>query len=211
MSSVEIKVGQKWKTRGGDVVEIVEDAQDYQPFKGSNGYWYFKSGVAYKEYPSEEDLVKLLTEEYAAESLRNSILEVRSKREELQKEILQLDEQEKEAVEKLKEQGFVLYEENVAQPLVGQALVTTENKAVLYAEDIEEDVTNPENWEVGDFVEAVENSIDSAYIKGKVYEIDDLRWYAYNDCTVYTKVDSKGSKTNGWSSDNLKFHSRPVK
>ena len=53
---------------------------------------------------------------------------------------------------KLKEQGFVLYEDNVSKELDTKEMVATEKKAVLYAEDIEEDMTNPENWEVGDLI-----------------------------------------------------------
>lgn len=52
--------------------------------------------------------VELSVTSVSAESLRNSILGIRSKRESLQKEVLQLEEQEKELVSQLKDKGFAL-------------------------------------------------------------------------------------------------------
>lgn len=159
----------------------------------------------------DEDWFEIAESEASAEFLRNSILDIRSKREALQEEILRLDEQEKEAVEKLKRQGFVLYEDNVSKELDVKELVATEKKTVLYAYEIEEDMTDPENWEIGDLVEAIYNSSDSAYRAGEVYEISWLQWRSVDDCVVSTSLDSNECSTNGWGSTNFKFHSRPVK
>lgn len=138
-------------------------------------------------------------ESKTAESLRNSILDIRSKREALQKEILQLDKQEKEVVEKLKEQGFVLYEGNVSKELV-----ITEKKAVLYAEDIEEDMNNCENWKNGDIL--------------KVITLDN-RMVPFGALVKHTDADGSMSPFTSseyhdrWAISDccLKFHSRPVK
>ena len=146
-----------------------------------------------------EDWFELAESDTSAESLRNSILEVRSKREALQKEILLLDAQEKEAVEKLKEQGFVLYEGNVSKELVA-----TENKSVLYAGDIEEDMNNCENWKNGDIL--------------KVIAFDN-RMVPFGALVKHTDADGSMSPFTSseyhdcWSiaDYHLKFHSRPVK
>lgn len=146
-----------------------------------------------------EDWFELAESDASAESLRNSILDIHSKREALQKEISLLDEQEKEAVEKLKEQGFVLYEGNVSKESA-----VTEKKVVLYAEDIEEDMTNYENWKNGDILEVIAHGNPMVPFGALV---------KHDDCdgadSPYTKSEYNGK----WAirPAYLKFHSRPVK
>ena len=158
-----------------------------------------EDGVIMNVYWSEVELVEGVTNTITAESLRNSIFNIRSKREALQKEILQLEEQEKEAVEKLKEQGFVLYEDNVSKEPAAK-----ESKAVLYAEDIEEDMSSCENWENGDILEVITNS-DGCVPFGTLVKHADV-----DGClSPYTSSEYHDC----WSIADcyLKFHSRPVK
>lgn len=161
-------------------------------------YTYEVALVPLETTSVESDTVSI-EKETSAESLRNSILEVRSKREELQKEVLQLDDQEKEALEKLKEQGFVLYEGNVSkEPVI------TEKKAVLYAEDIEEDMTNYENWKNGDILEVITHNDPTVPFGALVKHVDaDGCWSPYTSSEHH----------NCWSIADcyLKFHSRPIK
>ena len=197
----------------GDKVVVVDAHSVYDTYKNGDtgvvvaydecqdlaGYVRREDGVIMNVYWYEVELVEGVINATTAEYLRNSILEVRSKREALQKEILQLDEQEKEAVEKLKEQGFVLYEGNVSkEPVIA------EKKVVLYAEDIEEDMTNCENWKNGDTLRVTTNSD---------------RWIPFG--TLVKHVDVDGCMSPFTSSEyhdhraisdyHLKFHSRLVK
>lgn len=138
----------------------------------------------------------------SAESLRIIVLDIRTKREALQKELLQLDEQEKEVIEKLKERGFILYEDNVSK----EALVAT-NKAVLYAEDIEDDMTNPRNWKVGDLVESISEIVPMPLPFGSIQEVLEVTKSALRI------TDASGSSVSTFDSapKYFKFHSRLVK
>lgn len=211
------------KFKVGDVVKLISDVGLYT-FKNLYGHERLELDKDYTVYSVENngEFIRLIKDsgetegvfsyrlihaepETTAESLRNFILDIRSKREALQKEILQLDEQEKESVEKLKELGFVLYEGNVSkEPVV------TEKKVVLYAEDIEEDMTNPGNWEVGDLFVRCEGkgtdyfeAGDNIRLIDKDVEDEDEFYlkYEYLDESDYWYV----------KTENVKFHSRPVK
>lgn len=60
MEDLKIKVGQKWKTRGGEIVRIVLDEKDDQPFKTSEGTWHFTNGRMWEDMDIEDhrDLVE---------------------------------------------------------------------------------------------------------------------------------------------------------
>lgn len=134
-------------------------------------------------------------EEPSAESLRNSILNVREQRNTLLMEITALDKEEVELVEKLKQQGFVLYEQNEPETLA------TEKKAVLHAEDIEEDMTDPKNWKVGDVIECINRWLAPVGTLDVIQSVDDT--YLYRTTGDYCSFDTAAGL---W-----KFHSRPIK
>lgn len=202
----------------GDKVVVVDAKPVYDTYKNGDtgvvvaydecsamaGYVRREDGVLMNVYWHEVELVEGEKDSTGAESLRNSILDIRSKREALQKEILRLDEQEKEAVEELKELGFVLYENNVSKELDVKEVVATENKAVLYADDIEEDMSSCENWKKGDILEVITHT-DSMIPFGALVRHDDFD----GDDHPYTRSEYSSK----WAIDSkyLKFHSRPVK
>ena len=150
----------------------------------------------FKPYEEKENKVENTV---TAESLRNSILSLQQERVSLQEKIEQNIAQEKSLTEQLKELGFLLVESK-EQP----TNVVDEKKAVLYAEDIEEDMTDPRNWKVGDFVQVVLKT-DSIYCKvGDVFEV-----VGFNGDWIKVFKDSTGSE-NTINPKILKFHSRPV-
>lgn len=88
--NVEIKVGQKWRTRGGVVVEIVkDDGSALVPFLSNKGVWYGRDGSWPLLEQSEHDLIELVSDDQksAAESLRKRILEIDKDRAELVKQL----------------------------------------------------------------------------------------------------------------------------
>ena len=141
--------------------------------------------------PEEFELVK---EDDSVESIRSKILSIREKRSALLMEIEALDKEEAELVEKLKQQGFVLYE--------GACKAPTKKKTVLYAEDIEEDMNDPKNWKVGDLVTVIENDVLDPFYVGEVVEL--LEACENPFC--------KGEGHSKWAMtwEQLKFHSRPL-
>lgn len=138
----------------------------------------------------------------SAEAIRDNILRIREKRNDLKMEIIALDKEEADCVEKLKNLGFVLHEE-------ASSGASKEEKTVLYDYETEEDISDPENWQAGDFVEAIRTSADGAYLAGEVYEIDTIV-KELSGYMVYTTIDSNEDETNGWHSRNFKFHSHPL-
>ena len=82
-----------------------------------------------------------------AEGLKQVILSIQQEREQMLSKLKDLDTQEAEAISQLNTLGFSLFEEEKAD--------NSSLKTVLYAEDIEEDMTDPENWKVGDMIECV--------------------------------------------------------
>ena len=131
----------------------------------------------------------------SAEEVRENILSLRIERERLKASISDIDKQEVEMLELLKEMGFVLHEE----------VVKTCGKTVLYAEDIEEDMADPLNWKVGDRVKVAAN-VDSKYCElGDVFEVSGVGLGGW----VHVQQDSTGSP-NTINPSILKFHSRPV-
>ena len=136
-----------------------------------------------------------------AESLRNSILSLQQERVSLQEKIEQNIAQEKSLTEQLKELGFLLVESK-EQP----TNVVDEKKAVLYAEDIEEDMTDPYNWKVGDLILCVNGTgwtdwVDEGEIAEMVEELTSL-------LCLRTKY-GKHAFSSVYCED-FKFHSRPV-
>lgn len=80
---MEIKVGQKWRTRCGSIVEIVKfDGTELLPFMSSGGNWYDNDGNEYGYKPSKYDLIELVQDDVQpnAESLRARILEIDKER-----------------------------------------------------------------------------------------------------------------------------------
>ena len=136
-----------------------------------------------------------------AESLRNSILSLQQERISLQEKIEQNIAQEKALVEQLKEMGFSL----VKQEPSSSVKVVDEKKSVLYAEDIEEDMTDPLNLQVGDVIECLRPTLYPSGTLATVSKVD--------GDTIHRKV--TGEKTEGtFNFESLgklwKFHSRPV-
>ena len=146
--------------------------------------------------PYEEKEVKV-ENTMTAESLRNSILSLQQERVSLQEQIEQNITQEKSLTEQLKWLGFLLVE-NKGQP----TNVVDEKKAVLYAEDIEEDMTDSRNWKKGDFVSVINRD------RGDPFELGDVVKLLEACKTPYCS----GEKHSKWAmlSEQLKFHSRPV-
>lgn len=158
---------------------------------------HFCEGRSIYVYPEEFELVE---EDDSAETIRSNILSIREKRNDLLMEIAALDKEEAELVEKLKEKGFALIEPFV----LAEPTDSTEVKYVLYAEDIEEDMTNPTNWKVGDTIEAIYDWIVPIGSLATITQVKD--GYIYR-----TGGDGFSSGHFSHHSGIWKFHSRPVK
>lgn len=65
VNGVEIKVGQKWKTRGGEIVEIVSNDNDYHyPWNLSSGESVNNEGYIWDDYAFDSgDLITLVQDE----------------------------------------------------------------------------------------------------------------------------------------------------
>lgn len=136
-----------------------------------------------------------------AESLRNSILSLQQERVSLQEKIEQNIAQKKALTAQLKELGFLLVESK-GQP----TNAVDETKTVLYAEDIEEDMTDPRNWKVGDLILCVDADgwrgwIDEGEIAEMVEEFTTL-------LTLKTKYGVHRFSSS--YCEDFKFHSRPI-
>lgn len=131
----------------------------------------------------------------SAEAIRDNILRIREKRNDLKMEIIALDKEEADCVEKLKNLGFVLHEE-------ASSGASKEEKTVLYAEDIEEDMTDPYNWEVGDILEQHKYSFKPTFTP--ITLIEDGQWW--------TKDNGSGESWGEYEEMKsiFKFHSRPL-
>lgn len=170
---------------------------------------HFCEGCSIYVYPEEFELVE---EDDSAETIRSNILSIRERRNDLLMEITALGKEEAKLVEKLKERGFVLYEQNEPETHA------TEKKTVLYAEDIEEDMTNPKNWKVGDFVKVI--STKSYYLGdlcsvdiGGVYPIASIfpSHRVLNAMQLRVEVGGREDyDSNGMAMENYVFHSRPL-
>ena len=149
--------------------------------------------------PYEEKEVKV-ENAVTAESLRNSILSLQEERVSLQEQIEQNIAQEKALTEQLKELGFLLVESE-EQP----TNVIDKKNAVLYAEDIEEDMTDSRNWKVGDVItgnmcysfDGLEVKISKIIYNGEGFE-----------CTKNYETDDDFAYF--FSADDSKFLYRPV-
>lgn len=206
------------KFKVGDRICIVNPADTYGEYEaGDEGeitsieekgvsvfFDHYEEGCGSMYVRNEEyEVIATDGSKTTAESLRNSILDIRSKREALQKEILLLDDQEKETVEKLKEHGFVLYEDNVSKESV-----IIEKKVMLYAEDIEEDMTNPKNWVVGDLLERIQSGAIYEVTFKSVARIEYGKVSACPDAYLLPLIQDEDIT---WLRVHYKFHSRPVK
>lgn len=145
------------------------------------------SGVAFSNQKSQRNSLKP-----SAEEVRENILALRSERERHNLAVSDIDKQEAEMLDLLKEMGFVLHE----------SPVKSSGKTVLYAEDIGEDISDPNNWKVGDILEQTCYTFKDKYTK--ITEIEDGKWF-----TQDKDGDSSWSTYSGMLA-NFKFHYRPV-
>lgn len=142
--------------------------------------------------------VELVTGEQTAESLKNAIFSIRQEREQTLSKLKDLDTQEAEAISQLNALGFSLFEE-------GEVVNTPPSKTVLHAEDIEEDMTDPKNWEAGDVIESLDRNIAP---------IGSLATVTKTTNSIIYCSGGEGFIAGHFGSDTLniwKFHSRPVK
>lgn len=114
-------------------------------------------------------------------------------------EIAALDKEEAELVEKLKQEGFVLYE--------AAAQAATEKKIMLYAEDIEEDMNDPMNWKVGDKVEVISKDVQTILPYGSIQEVTKIE----DDGMCFTDAYDGCKDSFDCIPEYFKFHSRPNK
>lgn len=154
--------GRKFKV--GDVVKLINDV-DLYTYENLHGLERLELNKDYTVYSVEDNgkFIRLIkdsgeiegvfshrlvhaTPVIAAESLRDSILFLQQERVSLQEKIEQNIAQEKGLTEQLKGLGFLLVESEERPANV------VDEKSVLYAEDIEEDMTDPRNWKVGDVI-----------------------------------------------------------
>lgn len=179
--------------KNGDTGVVVA----YDSWSASAGYVRREDGELMNVYWSEVELIEGEKDSNGAESLRNSILSLQQERVSLQEQIEQNIAQEKSLTEQLKELGFLLVESE-EQP----ANVVDKKKAVLYAEDIQEDMTDSRNWKKGDFVSVI--NVD----RGDPFELGDVVKLLEACESPYCS----GERHSKWAmtSEQLKFHSRPV-
>ena len=157
--------------------------------------------------PYEEKEVKV-ENTVTAESLRNSILSLQQERVSLQEKIEQNIAQEKSLTEQLKELGFLLVESK-EQP----TNVVEEKKSVLYAEEIEEDMSDPCNWKSGDVLEVIKNNINIRYwvgTKAKVVKtLENYIEFQFEDEYIVRNQELNFPGAD-FMKEYFKFHSRPV-
>lgn len=134
-----------------------------------------------------------------AESLKALIFSLRKEREQTLSKLKGLDTQEVEAISQLNALGFSLFEEGKVN--------SSPSKTVLYVEDIEEDMTDPENWKVGDMIQCVDGKGWERWIgEGEVAEMVEPLSPMLHLKTKY------GLQWFGsMHYQDFKFHSRPLK
>ena len=145
------------------------------------------------------ELVEKRTTTSTAESLKELIFSIRQEREQTLSKLKDLDAQEAEAISQLNALGFSLLEEGKvnSSPL----------KTVLYAEDIEEDMTDPENWRVGDMIQCVNGKGWERWIdEGEVAEMVEPL-----SPTLHLKTKYGLQCFGSMYYQDFKFHSRQVK
>lgn len=133
----------------------------------------------------------------SAEEVRENILSLRIERERLNVAISDIDKQEAEALSRVLDSGwFVLHE----------IRVKPSEKKVLYAEDIEEDMTDRRNWKVGDVFVCTDWNNPETYLTGDVCHmvgIEDDIWPILKSC--------RSGHSNGIAlTERFKFLYRPV-
>ena len=187
--------------KNGDTGVVVA----YDSWSASAGYVRREDGELMNVYWSEVELIEGEKDSKGAESLRDSILSLQQERVSLQEQIEQNIAQEKALTEQLKELGFLLAE-NKEQP----TNVVEEKKSVLYAEDIEEDMTDSRNWKVGDIIVATSHGYNNRLgVEYRVTKVGETIRYECLD-SRFTKNEYVDSSEYEWLSSNYKFHSRPV-
>lgn len=63
MKDIGIATGQKWVTRAGNIVVIVLDEKDDQPFQTSDDTWHFRDGMMWRHKKCDGDLIKRVDDE----------------------------------------------------------------------------------------------------------------------------------------------------
>ena len=174
---------------------VVEEVEDHGVYVEFDHYDEDETKINFFVYHTEYEVIESSNNlKPSAEEIRENILSLRIEREHLNVAISDIDKQEAEMLELLKEMEFILHESPVKS-----------SKTVLYAEDIEEDMNDPLNWKVGDRVK-VAVDVDSKYCElGDVFEVSGVGLGGW----VRVQQDSKGLP-NTINPSILKFHSRPV-
>ena len=160
----------------------------------------YRMNVYWEEVEPYEEKEVNVENTLTAESLRKSILSLQQERVSLQEKIEQNIAQEKSLTEQLKELGFLLVETK-GQP----TNVVDETKTVLYAEDIEEDMTDHYNWKVGDVITG-----ESGYsFDGKPVKIRNILYQGESfECTK--EFDLGDTFKYHFSAEDSKFLYRPI-
>ena len=189
--------------RNGDVAVVVyvyangdiEVRFDHYTYdQGFNDHYLYNS-----EYRVFQQRLDMDGQKTTAESLKETIFSIRQEREHTLTKLKSLDTQEDEAISQLKTLGFSLFKKGKAD--------TSHPKTVLYAEDIEEDMTDPENWKVGDMIRCVNGSgwerwIDEGEVAAMVEPLSP---------TLHLKTKYGLQCFDSMYYQDFKFHSRPVK
>lgn len=168
---------------GGQVVDVSGKFNGDDSGKDWGDAWFTLYASAEAKQPTN-----------TAESLRESILSLRENRLVIKASLEESLLKEAEAVEQLKKLGFSLCESSKY------------NLEELIVQGVE-DMTNPKNWKVGDFVKVVASRGSKHCVNGDVFEIERIR---PEDDWVEVIEDSTGSE-NAINPRVLQFHSRPVK
>lgn len=187
------------------VVEKVEDNGVYVEFDHTDkygtkiGFFVYhteyevvnSSNVAFRNQKNQHNNLKP-----SAEEVRENILSLRIERERLKESLSGIDKQEAEMLELLKEMGFVLHE----------ITVKSGEKVVLYAEDIEEDMTDRGNWKVGDVFVCTNWDNAKTYRAGDVCHMVGIE----DDIWPILKSNRTGYSTGIALTERFKFLYRPV-
>ena len=189
--------------KNGDVAVVVHVCMNGSVGVRFDHYMYDQDFNEHYLYGSEyrvfqQHLVKE-GQKTTAEGLKQVILSIRQERELLLSKLKDLDAQEAEAISQLNALGFSLFEEGEVN--------SSPSKTMLYAEDIEEDMTDPENWKVGDMIRCVNGAGWERWIdEGEVAEMVEPP-----SPTLHLKTKYGLQDFGSMYYQDFKFHSRPVK
>lgn len=189
--------------KNGDVAVVVYmymngsmDVQFDHYMYGQDFNEHYLYGSEYRVF--QQHLVKE-GQKTTAEGLKQVILSIQQEREQALYKLKDLDTQLAEAISQLNALGFSLFEEGEVK--------SSPSKTMLYAEDIEEDMTDPENWKVGDMVQCVngkgwEHWIDEGEVAEMVKPLSPQ---------LHLKTKYGLQFFDSMFYQDFKFHSRPVK